>query len=116
MQLKQIIFYHRVKFIQEAVKRSMELNHVNCYLLEDSDNLDYLLDDLAPQCILFGHKEALEKEVLIEELLTRNVAKIAIIGNMEHLKIENPEILLIPEPFSPYELPKTLQDSLNSIK
>jgi hypothetical protein len=51
-KLKQILVAHPVKFATEAIKSFLQLNGINCYVLDDLNDFRYLIEDLSPQLIL----------------------------------------------------------------
>jgi hypothetical protein len=52
MEIKQILYINKIRFICDAVQKTCARNEVECFTLEDTNDFAYLIDDLKPAAVV----------------------------------------------------------------
>ena len=52
MEIKQILYINKIRFVCDAVHKTCKRAGIECYTLEDTNDFTYLIDDLRPYAVV----------------------------------------------------------------
>lgn len=85
MEIKQILYINKTKFVCDAVEKVCKRAQINCYTLEDSNDFAYLIDDLQVDAVVIDSDTlVMNPEIFWEQLskATKSV-KTVLMGESE---------------------------------
>lgn len=119
--IKQAFLLHSIKFVSATIKEFSRFDGVDLYIMDNTKDFSYLIDDLRPEVLIIDPKSLNDKETqesFLKELNNAVFKKVEIvclgnkaeIGNIDLEQIISYEL---PESIEPSKFFKKLQSLLN---